>query len=117
MHFFAVFFFLALCVMGLTMLAERVAWRLPDVRAFLAGGWGVALAWLANFNMWIGWHIGHLRYAWVGVTLTGAALGGSALLMHALVRFFSGLYRKFEDQAVQLERQELTKVEPLSRAS
>ena len=117
MRFFAVFMFLSLSVMGLTILGDRLVQRRPDVRAFLAGSWGVALAWLANFNMWTGWHIGDLRYDWVGVTLTGVALGGTAIALHAIVRFFTGLHRKFDDQAEQLERQELGHVQPMSRAS
>lgn len=117
MHFFAVLLFLSLCVMGLTMLGERITRRVTEFRAFLAGGWGVGIAWLANVNMWTGWDVGHLRYAWVGVTLTGAALGGTALLFYAIVRFFAGLHRKFDDQAEQLERQVLSPVEPISRAS
>ena len=110
MHFFAVFFFLALGVMGLTMLGERGYRRMREGRALLAGAWGVGLAWLANLNMWTGWGISHLRYGWVGVTLTGVALGGAALLLHALLGFFVGLYRKFDDQAEQIERTELRKV-------
>lgn len=110
MYFFAVFFFLALGVMGLTMLGERGFRRLGEVRPLLAGAWGVGLAWLANFNMWSGWHVANLRYEWVGVTLTGVALGGSALVLYAIVAFFVGLYRKFDDQAEQIERTELRKV-------
>ncbi|HLI15290.1 MAG TPA: hypothetical protein VKV23_04465 [Acidimicrobiales bacterium] len=110
MHFFAGFLFLAFGVMALTMLGERLYRRVREGRAFVAGGWGVALAWLANFNMWTGWDIAHLRYAWVGVTLTGVALGGAALLAYSLLGFFFGLHRKFDDQAEQLERTELRRV-------
>lgn len=117
MHYFAVFFFFALAVMGITVMEERVTRRLADIRAALAVGWGVALAWLANLNMWSGWNVGHLRYAWVGVTLSGVALGGTALVLYAIVRFFTGLHRKFDDQADQLEHQELSKVETIRRAS
>ena len=110
MHFFAVFLFLSFGVMGLTMLGERGYSRLREGRAFLSGGWGIALAWLANLNMWSGWGVGHLRYGWVGVTLTGLALGGAALVAHAVVSFFAGLHRKFNDQAEQIERTELRRV-------
>jgi hypothetical protein len=79
--------------------------------------WGVALAWLANLNMWAGWHITNLRDEWVGVTLTGIALGGTAVLLYALVCFFAGLFRKFDDEAEQIERHQLTRVEPLSKVS
>lgn len=106
MHYFAVFLFFSFGVMALTMLGERGYYRLREGRPFMAGAWGVALAWLANFNMWLGWHISNLRYGWVGVTLTGVALGGAALVAHAVYGFFAGLHRKFDDQAEQLERSE-----------
>jgi hypothetical protein len=51
------------------------------------------------------------------VTLTGLALGGTAVLLYALAGFFAGLYRKFDDEAEQIERHDLTRVEPLSKAS
>jgi len=110
MYYFAVFLFLSFGTMALGMLGERGYGRLREARAFMTGGWGVALAWLANFNMWSGWHISNLRYQWVGVTLTGVALGGTALLVYALFAFFMGLHRKFDDQAEQIERTELRKV-------
>jgi hypothetical protein len=110
MYFFAVFFFMALGVMALTMLGESGYRRLRPVRVLVAGGWGVGLAWLANLSMWTGWHIADLRYPWVGITLTGVALGGTALLVYAVVGFFAGLQRKFDDQAEQLEKTELRRV-------
>jgi hypothetical protein len=115
-HFFAVLLFLSFGVMAITAVSESagqflgVPWNRRDARPVLAGAWGVGLAWLANFNMWTGWAIGHLRYDWVGVTLTGAALGGTALLAYGLFAFFAGLNRKFNDQAEQIERSELRRV-------
>jgi hypothetical protein len=103
-HFFALFLFFSFGVMGLTMLGERAYHRVREGRAAVALAWGVALAWLANLNLWTGWSISSLRYGWVGVTLTGLAVGGSALLLHAILGFFAGLHRKFDDQAAELER-------------
>lgn len=102
MHFFAVILFMSLGVMGLSMLGERATRRFREGRTFIAGGWGVGLAWLANLNMWTSWGIGHLRYDWVGITLTGVAIGGTALLLYGIFGFFAGLYRKLDDQAEQL---------------
>jgi hypothetical protein len=110
MRFFALFVFLSLGVMGLTMLGERGYRRLREGRAFMAGAWGAGLAWLANVNMWTSWDIGHLRYPWVGVTLTGLALGGTALFVHAILGFFAGLHRKLDDQAEQIEAHDLRRV-------
>jgi hypothetical protein len=116
MRFFAVFLFIAFGVLALTSLTEsaggliRVPWNRRDARPFLAGGWGISLAWLSNLNIWNGWHIGGLRYGWVGVTLTGVALGGTAMLAQAILAFFAGLNRKLDDQAEQIERSELRRV-------
>jgi hypothetical protein len=116
MHFFAILLFMSFGVIALTAVSERaggiahVPWKRREARPVLAGGWGVGLAWLANFNMWSGWAIGHLRYAWVGVTLTGVALAGTALLAYAVFGFFAGLNRKFNDQAEQIEKSELRRV-------
>lgn len=110
MHFFAVFFFSCFGVMALTMLGERGYRRVREARPFLSGAWGIGLAWLANLNMWSAWGVGHLRYGWVGVTLTGLALGGTALLLHAIFGFFLGLHRKFDDEAEQLEKTELRRI-------
>jgi len=110
MHFFALFLFFSFGVMALTMLGERGYRRLREARAVLAMGFGIGLAWLANLNMWTGWSIGNLRYAWVGVTMTGLALGGTAVLGHAIFGLFAGLYRKFDDQAEQIEKTDLRRV-------
>ncbi len=110
MHYFGVFLFLALGVMALTMFGERLNRRLREGLSLMAGGWGIGLAWLANFNMWSGWHIGAVRYSWVGITLTGLALGGTALFAHSIVGFFAGLHRKFDDEAEHIEKTELRRV-------
>lgn len=110
MRFFATFVFFAFGVMLLTLLGERVYRRLREGRALMAGAWGVGLTWLANFDMWTGWQIANLRYDWVGVTLTGVALGGTALLAYSILGFFFGLDRKFDDQAEQIEKSELRRV-------
>lgn len=112
MYFFAVFLFFTLGIMVLTSLVgeRRLLRRLPEARALVAGGLGVGLAWLANFDMWTGWHITGLRWPWVGVTLTGLALGGTALLFWSVAAFFTGHYRKAEDEAERIERTELRKV-------
>jgi hypothetical protein len=110
MHFFALLLFFAFAVMALGMLGERGYRRLRGARPLLFGGWGVALAWLANLNMWSGWAIGNLRYPWVGVTLTGVAVGGTALLIHSVLGFFFGMHRKLDDQAEQIERSEIRRV-------
>ena len=107
MHVFALLFFFSFGVMALTMFGERYLHYSRDRWAFMACALGVALAWLADLNMWSAWNIGHLRYDWVGVTMTGLAMGGGATFLHAVTEFFAGLHRKFHDQAEVMEQHEL----------
>ncbi|MFZ0059016.1 MAG: hypothetical protein WAL35_03095 [Acidimicrobiales bacterium] len=97
MHYFALFFFFSFGVMALTMLGERGYRRMTEGRVGVAGFWGVGLAWLANLNMWSGWSIGHLRYGWVGITVTGIAIAGTALLLSTIFGILAGLHSKLKD--------------------
>ncbi len=110
MHFFALFLFFSFAVVALGMLGERGYRRVRGVRPLLFGAWGAGLAWLANLNMWTGWGISNLRYDWVGVTLTGIAVGGVALLVHSVLGVFLGMHRKIDDQAAQIEQTGIRRV-------
>jgi len=110
MTFFAVFLFVAFAVVALTGLGGRIFRRRREFRTATAIFWGVSLAWLANLNMWTSWHISNLRYGWVGVTLTGIAVAGAALAIHASVGALSGLHRKLDDEAERIENSELRRV-------
>jgi len=107
MHEFALFLFFSFGVMGLTMFGERYLHHAGERWVVTACAMGVALAWLANLNMWSAWGIGGLRYDWVGVTMTGLAMGGAATFLHAVTEFFAGLHRKFHDQAEVMEQRDL----------
>ena len=106
MHTFAVYLFFSFAVMGFAMVAEK-AFHTPHEHWFLLlSATGIAMAWLAGFDMWSAWGVS-LRYAWVGTTLTGFSLGASSYFVHEFMGFFSGLHRKLHDQAEVLEMHDL----------
>lgn len=104
MYVFGTFILFALGIMALTMFAERFYAKAQEFFAIVAVALGVGLAWLADFNLWAQWHL-PLRYGWVGTTLTGLALGGWAVLSHAVLGLFAGISRKVYDEAEVLEHQ------------
>jgi uncharacterized membrane protein (DUF441 family) len=104
------FLLLAVGVMGMSMVAVRLHRRFPEHRVLFSVLIGVGVAWLANVNLWTMFDVSNLRYAWVGVTVTGLALGGAAEVIHAIYGFFAGLHRKLDDQAEQIELTELRRV-------
>lgn len=110
MHAFALVLFFSLAIMGLVLLGERAFSKVKESRTVSSLAVGVILAWLANLNIWALWQIGGLRFGWVGVTITGLALGGFSIFLYAIYGFFAGLHRKFEDQAMQMENSELKRV-------
>ena len=109
MHVFGIFLLYAFGVMGVTMFAARLHPRFHEMWAATAVMLGIGLAWAAGFDMWTYWSVS-VRSAWVGETMTGVALGGSAVFLHALTGFFSSLHRKFADQAEVMERGQLRSV-------
>lgn len=110
MTFLGLFILFAFGVVALTMLGTRGYQRLRELRAAVALFWGIGLAWLANLDMWRAWNITDLRYGWVGVTLTGAALAGTALILDALVGSLASLRRKLDDEAHEMESTELRRI-------
>ncbi len=103
MYVFAILAALGLGVMLVTMFAERVLNFAHELHAIALAGIGIGLAWAVDFNLWALWHL-HARAGWVGVTLTGLAVGGVGYLWYVLLGFFSGLLRKFHDEAASLEK-------------
>lgn len=108
MHAFAVYFFFSVAVMGLSMVVKKVVHTPHDHWFTLLTAVGVGMSWLAGFNMWAAWGVS-LRYPWVGVTLSGFALGATGFFLHELLGSVTGLHRKLEDQADVIEMHELHK--------
>lgn len=105
MHVFGVFMLFGLGVMALGMFAESILNIAQELRAVVLVGIGIGLAWAVNFNLWSLWHF-PARAGWLGVTLTGLMIGGAAYFWTVVLGFFSGLLRKFHDEAAALEKTE-----------
>jgi hypothetical protein len=103
MYVFGTFVLLALGIMGLTLFGERYVVRFRELGSVVAVGLGIAIAWLADFNLWAQWGLA-VREAWIGTTLTGLALGGTAILAQVILSLFTGVSRKVSDEADALER-------------
>lgn len=64
---------------------------------------GVLAAWLADFDAWAAWGV-PVREHWVGIALTGLAIGGLASVWGELLGFVHGIARKSNDEAEVIER-------------
>ena len=111
MHVFAILVLFGLGVAAGVVFLDRVFARflVREAWALLAVGTGIALAWLANFDMWAQWGV-PVRASWIGITLTGLALGGVAYFFHEVLGFFTGLHRKYEDEAEVIEHTKMRRV-------
>ena len=65
---------------------------------------GIGLAWLVDFDVWQLWNIAE-REHWIGVTLTGLAIGGVAYACHGAAHFVSMFTRKVGDEAETIEQE------------
>jgi hypothetical protein len=109
MHIVGAFLFLSLVVMGVTMLGERLFHPHRELWALIAMAVGVVAALIGGVDVWPAWGLS-IHTAWLGDVYTGLALGGGAVVLHAITLFFLSLDRKLEDQAQVMERHELRKV-------
>jgi hypothetical protein len=111
MHVFAILLLLGLGTLALVMLAERYLMAMRrELWAVSAVAVGIALAWFADLDAWGLWGL-PVRAEWIGVTLTGLLLGGLAHFWHEILGFFSGLVRKYNDEAAAIEKtQDLRRV-------
>ena len=103
MYAFGVMALLGLAVLAAAKIGDRYLSLAAEAWAFIMLGLGVGAAWLLNFNLFAAWGI-PFRDAAIGVTLTGLAIGGVGYFWRELLSFFTGLYRKYTDEAITMEK-------------
>ena len=103
MYVFATAVLFALGIMALAHCVHRFVPSVGDYRSLVMVVFGIAGAWLADFDLWA--RFGQpVREEWIGMVLTGLALGGLAHVWHEGVDWFSGMARKTNDEAAALEK-------------
>lgn len=105
MYAFAIMALSGLAVLAVTKIANRFVSLTAEIWAFALVALGVGAAWLVNLDLFAAWGI-PTRASWIGVTLTGVMIAGTAYFWHEILDFFGGLSRKFTDEAATLEKAE-----------
>lgn len=103
MYGFAVVVLLGLAVYAVASIVNRYV---RVAREFIAATHvllGLGAAWLGKMDLFSMWSA-PARGPWIGLTLTGFAIGGFAIVWRESVEFMAGLERKFHDEAEALEK-------------
>lgn len=101
---FALALFIGLGITAMAMIFDRWLSLVPEIWSLVLVVVGVAVAWIAGFDMATLWGI-DMRAEWIGITLSGLILGGMALLWRELLGLVGSLFRKVADEAASLERE------------
>lgn len=104
MYVFATIALLGLAIWALTMVAERFFALAAEYWAGAFVLLGIGAAWLLDFSIFEMWGLS-VRADWIGISLSGLALGGVAFFWREVLGLISSLFRKYSDQAEELERQ------------
>jgi len=105
MYIFGMMALLGLAVLVVAKIANRYLRLVPGAWAFALVALGVGTAWLINLNLFSAWSI-PVRNSEIAVTVTGILLAGAAYFWREILGLFSGLYRKFTDEARTIEHSE-----------
>jgi hypothetical protein len=105
MYVFAIMLIIGLAVATLAKVVERFLVRLPEVRAGLMLVLGIAVAWIADLNVFALWDM-PLREYWMEIGATGLMLGGLGVAWYEFIGYFGGLMRKVQDEALTIEKTE-----------
>ena len=103
MYIFAIVTLTALGVVALVKCMERFIDQVKEYRPMAMATFGLLAAWLADFDLFARYGVA-VREHWIGVALTGLALGGVALVWHEVHDTIAGWSRKTNDEAAALEK-------------
>ena len=92
-----------LAVLAVTKVANRYVSLAAGAWEFMLVALGVGAAWLINLNLFATWDI-PVRSSQNAVTITGVMVAGAAYFWRPVLDFFTGLSRKFTDEAATIEQ-------------
>ena len=103
MYAFGMMALLGLAVLAVTKVANRYVSLAAEAGAFVLVALGVGAAWLINLILFAAWGI-PVRNGQIAVTITGIMVAGAAYFWRPVLDFFTGLSRKFTDEAATIEQ-------------
>jgi hypothetical protein len=105
MYAFGMMALLGLAILVVAKIGNHYLRQVAGAWPFVLVALGVGAAWLTNLNLFGIWSI-PVRNSDIGVTLTGFLLAGAAYFWREILGMFSGLYRKYTDEAKLMEHSE-----------
>ncbi|HCU95060.1 MAG TPA: hypothetical protein DHU96_21065 [Actinobacteria bacterium] len=105
MYAFAIMSLLGLGALAVMRIFNRYVSLATELQALALVLLGIGGAWLINLSLFLAWGV-PVRWAWVGTTLTGVIIAGTAYFWGVILDFFGGFARKAVDEAEKLEKSE-----------
>lgn len=104
MYVFGILALLGVGAFAVAAFADRYLSMAREFWAMTCVAFGVGLAWLADFNMFALWHL-TVRSNWIGVSLSGLAIGAFAFASYGVAHLLSAFTRKVIDEAATIEEE------------
>lgn len=104
MYVFGILALLGVGAFVVAAFAERFLSFAREFWAMTVVAFGIGLAWLADFSLFDLWRI-PVREHWIGVTLTGLAVGAVAFVTYGIAHMVAAFTRKVADEAETIEKE------------
>jgi hypothetical protein len=102
-YVFAILALLGVGTFAVAAFGERYLSFARELWAMVSVAFGIGLAWLADFDMFALWNVG-VRERWIGITLSGLAIGAIAYVTYGAAHLLSAYTRKVTDEAAGIEK-------------